>query len=57
MAKTSEIENKLSESEEVLPGDGTGMVVLIKKETNKEDIHEFHDTLSKAQTAKTAWDD
>lgn len=57
MAKTSEIENKLSVSEEVLPGDGAGMVVLIKKETNKEDIHEFYDTLSKAQTAKTAWDD
>ena len=57
MAKTSEIENKLSVSEESIPGEGAGMVVLIKKETNKADIHEFYDTLSKAQTAKTAWDD
>ena len=57
MAKTSTIENKLSVSEEVLPGDGAGTVVLVKKETNEADIHEFHDTLAKAQTAKTAWDD
>ena len=57
MAKTSTIENKLSVSEEVFPGDGAGTVVLVKKETNKADIHEFHDTLAKAQTAKTAWDD
>ena len=56
MAKTSTIDNKLEDSEVIL-GDGAGFVVLIKKETNKEDIHEFHDTLSKAQTAKTAWDD
>ena len=57
MAKTSEIENKLSVSEESIPGDGSGMVVLIKKETDKADIHEFYDTLSKAQAAKTDWDD
>lgn len=57
MAKTSEIENKLSTGSESIPGDGAGMVVLIKKETDKEDIHEFYDTLSKAQTAKSQWDD
>jgi hypothetical protein len=57
MAKTSTIENKLSVSEEVFPGDGAGNAVLIKKETNKGDIYEFYDTLEEAQTAKAAWDD
>ena len=57
MAKTSTIENKLSVSEEAFPGDGAGFVVLVKKETNESDMWEFHDTLAKAQTAKTAWDD
>lgn len=55
MAKTSVIENKLTDTE-VYPGDGAGTVKITLKETGKDDNFHFVSTLEEANTIKTNWD-
>tara|TARA_B100000282_G_scaffold274527_1_gene231228 strand:- start:1320 stop:1487 length:168 start_codon:yes stop_codon:yes gene_type:complete len=55
MAKTSTIKDNTKIEESL--GNGGGMFVLIKHETDKLDIYEFYTSSSEANTAKTNWDD
>tara|TARA_Y100001937_G_C6967736_1_gene261823 strand:- start:295 stop:462 length:168 start_codon:yes stop_codon:yes gene_type:complete len=55
MAKTSTVKDNTKVSESL--GNGGGMVVLIKHETDKADTWEFYTSLSEANAEKAKWDD
>jgi hypothetical protein len=55
MAKTATIKDNTKIKESL--GNGGGMFVLIKYETDKADTWEFYNSLSEANAAKEDWED